>query len=204
MRGLIALLLFVGLAHADDDKKSGFSHHKQFQLSARLAFGLRGIATYDETVYCGDTDTTTTSGFAPVCTGRSPLAIDFEFGYGIKKAIDLFAELRIGVEADFGRTPMMNDGPHEVHLSPGARFFFSEEGRLKVFTTAQFVIDFSSYEDSAGKSLGTDFGVRNMSGIWVDLTRSYGFYGFIGATATAVRWFRFEFEGGVGFQGRYP
>jgi hypothetical protein len=201
MRVLVACaVLLPSFALAED--KPGFSHHKQFQLSARLAFGLRGIATYDED-YCGDTDTSRPTGLARVCTGRSPQAIDFEFGYGLKRTIDLVAELRIGIEQDFGATPGSDDGPRPLHFSPGARFFFSES-RAKFFTTAQLVIDFAGYEDTAGKSLGTDFGVRNMTGLWIDLARSYGFYVFVGETATVARWLRFELEAGVGFQGRYP
>ena len=200
MRGLVACFILVpSLAAAERD----FSHHEQFQLSARFSFGLRGIATYDDT-YCGDIDTSRPSGFAKVCTGRAPLALDLELGYGIKRAIDLIVELRIGLEQDFGATQTSDDGPRPFHLSPGARFFFSEGARSKLFTTAQLVIDFTGYEDPAGKALGTDFGVRNMSGVWIDLARSYGFYVYAGSTATFARWLRFELEAGIGFQGRYP
>ena len=200
MRGLVACVVLVpSLAAADRD----LSHHRQFQLSVRTPFGLRGIATYDDT-YCGDTDTSRPSGFAKVCTGRSPFAVDFELGYGIKRTIDLVLELRVGIEQDFGNTPASDDGPRAFHLSPGARFFFSDEGRSKLFTTAQVVLDFAGYEDAAGEALGTDFGLRNMSGLWIDLERSYGFYVFVGSTATFSRWLRFELEAGLGIQGRYP
>lgn len=192
MRALVLACLIPAAAHADD-----FSHAGQWQVSARLAFGLRGIATYNDD-YCGDTDTSRPSGFAKVCTGRSPIAVDFEVGYGIKRAIDVVLELRIGIENDFGATPGDDDGPRPLHLAPGARFFFSEAGRSKLFTTAQFVIDVADYQG------GTDFGVRNMSGLWFDLGRSYGVYGYVGSTATFARWLRFELEGGIGIQGRYP
>ncbi|MDQ3370467.1 MAG: hypothetical protein M3680_34030, partial [Myxococcota bacterium] len=181
----------------------GYSHHRQFQVSARLAMGLRGIATYDEATYCGDVDASTSSGFAPVCTGRSPLAIDFELGYGIGRKVDLFLELRIGIEQDFGPTPNSDEGPRPFHVSPGARFFFSDAGRSKLFTTAQLVVDLGGYQTSGGEALGADLGVRNLSGLWFDLDRAYGFYVFIGETATFARWLRFELEAGVGIQGRY-
>jgi len=180
------------------------SHHRQFQVSARLATGLRGIATYEDTTFCGDTDASAANGFAPVCTGRSPLAVDFELGYGVTRTVDLFLELRIGIENDFGATPTSDDGPRPFHLSPGARFFFSDGGRSKLFTTAQLVLDFASYEGATGESLGTDVGVRNMSGLWFDLDRGYGVYVFVGETATFSRWLRFELEGGIGLQARYP
>jgi hypothetical protein len=203
MRLVVAVAVALAGGSAWAEEPAGFSHKSQFQVSARLAFGLRGIATYEDTTYCGETDTMRPSGFAAVCTGRAPLALDFELGYGVKRAIDLFLELRIGIESDFGANAS-SDGPHAFHLSPGARFFFREEGRLKLFTTAQLVFDFSGYENAAGESLGTDVGVRNMSGIWIDLTRSYGFYVFGSPTVTFVRWLRFELEAGAGFQFRYP
>lgn len=198
MRALALACVIPAFAHADD-----FSHDRQYQFSARLAFGLRGIATYDDD-YCGDTDSTRPSGFAKVCTGRSPVAVDFELGYGITRAIDVIAELRVGIENDFGATPTDDDGPRPLHVAPGARFFFAEGGRSKLFTTAQLVIDLASYENAAGESLGTDVGVRNMSGLWFDLGRSSGIYGFVGSTATFARWLRFELEAGVGVQVRYP
>jgi len=197
---LFALVILLPAVAAAD----GFSHHKQFELSARLAFGLRGIATYEKTTYCGETDSSTSTGLSRVCTGRSPVVLDFELGYGVKPKIDLFLELRIGLESDFGATPAAGDGPHPFHLSPGARFFFSDTKRIKLFTTAQLVVDFAGYEDAMGNKLGTDFGIRNMSGLWFDLAKSYGIYGFVGETATFARWLRFEFEGGFGFQYRYP
>ena len=200
MRALVALILVSGVAVAEDNDTS---HYKQYELSLRFATGVRGIATYHDD-YCGDTDTSRPSGFAKVCTGRSPIVLDIEFGYGIKRTIDLILEMRVGLETDFARTPVVDDGPRPFHLSTGGRFFFSETGRAKLFTTAQIVFDFAGYEDPMGKDLGTDFGVRNMSGLWFDLARSYGFYAFIGETATFARWLRFEFEGGFGIQGRYP
>ncbi len=202
MRAFIACaVLLPALATADDNDK-GFTHHKQFQISARLPFALRGIATYDED-YCGDTDTSRPTGLARVCTGRSPQSIDFELGYGIKPKVDLLLELRLGIEQDFGPTPASDDGPHVIHLSPGGRFFFSKD-RMKFFTTAQLVIDWTGYENTAGKKLGTDFGVRNVTGLWIDFTRSYGLHVYVGETATFARWLRFELEAGVGIQGRYP
>lgn len=180
-----------------------YSHKGQLLVSARFAVGLRAIATYDNGVFCGDTDPMASSGFAPVCTGRSPFGVDFELGYGVARRVDAFLELRVGIEADFGASSGATEGPRVLHVSPGARFFFSDAGRSKLFTTAQLVIDASGYKDGAGASRGTDYGVRNLSGVWFDLDRAYGFYVFIGETATFSRWLRFELEGGVGIQGRF-
>jgi len=181
----------------------GFSHKGQFEASARLALGLRAIATYDSQDYCGDTDPQGEFGFAPVCTGRAPLSLDLELGYGVGRRVDLLLELRVGLESDIGATPAAGGGPRMLHLSPGARFFFSEGSRSKLFTTAQVVIDFAGYKDAGGADRGNDVGIRNLSGLWIDLKRQYGFYVFVGETATFARWMRFELEGGLGIQGRY-
>ncbi|MBA2543106.1 MAG: hypothetical protein H0V17_25925 [Deltaproteobacteria bacterium] len=178
------------------------SHHKQFLLSIRLVEGLRAIAPYDGE-YCGDTDITRPNQFAAVCTGRTPFSLDLELGYGIAQKIDVFLELRLGLESDFGSSQSDVEGTRQFHISPGARFFFGDAGSSKLFTTAQVVFDMSGYQNLAGAGLGTDFGVRNMNGIWFDLDRAYGFYVFVGETATFSRWLRFELEAGVGVQGRY-
>lgn len=180
------------------------SHKGMFEVSLRTAVGLRAIVSYDKTDYCGATDSSTSTGNAPVCSGRAPFAFDIELGYGISRRVDLFAELRLGLETDFHRTAQSSDvGPRMLHLSPGARFFFSDAKSSKLFTTAQLVFDFAGYKDGAGNDRGNDFGVRNTNGLWFDLEKAYGFYVYLGETATFSRWMRFELELGIGFQGRY-
>jgi hypothetical protein len=181
----------------------GYSHKGQLEASLRLALGLRAIAPYDDQSYCGVTDTSAKNGNAPVCIGRAPFSLDFELGYGIARAIDLIVELRVGLEQDFAASPSLGDGPRMLHLSPGARFFFSDSGKAKLFTTVQLVLDFAGYQDLANKDRGADFGVRNLNGLWFDLDRAYGFYAYVGDTLTAARWMRFELEAGIGIQGRY-
>jgi hypothetical protein len=178
------------------------SHHKQFLLSIRLVEGLRAIAPYDNE-YCGDTDVTRPNQFAAVCTGRTPFSLDLELGYGIGRKIDMFLELRLGLESDFGASQSDVEGTRQFHISPGARFFFADAGSSKLFTTAQFVLDTSGYRNLAGGELKADFGVKNMNGLWFDLDRAYGFYIFVGETASFARWLRFELEAGIGIQGRY-
>ncbi len=179
------------------------THKGQFELSLRLPIGVRAIVPYDDGEYCGKADSQTRSGNAAVCTGRAPFGIDLEVGYGMTARIDLLLELRLGLERDFARVRTASDGPRVFHLSPGARFFFSDAGRTKLFTTAQVVFDFTGYETAAGSSRGTDVGVRNLNGLWVDLHPMYGVYGFVGGTGTMSRWLRAELEFGIGVQGRY-
>lgn len=181
-----------------------FSHEGQFEVSARFGLGYRAIVPYEDNTYCGKTSNDAEGGIAPACVGRAPFALDFELGYGIAAKIDLLLELRLGLEPDFDATPTGDDGPHTFHLSPGARFFFNDAGRSKLFTTAQIVLDISNYKAPGGGDRGADFGVRNLSGLWFDLDRAYGFYVFVGGTAGFVRWFDFQLDAGVGIQGRYP
>ena len=187
---------------APSDHAIGLSHVGQFQVSLRLALGLRAIATYHNE-FCGQANSTASDGNSGVCTGRAPFSLDFEAGYGIARNIDGLVEFRVGIEQDFGATPTASDGGRVFHISPGVRLFFSDIRRIKLFTTAQFVIDASGYKNLAGDRLATDFGVRNLSGLWIDLDRAYGFYAFVGETATFARWLRLELEAGFGVQGRY-
>jgi hypothetical protein len=182
----------------------GYSHKGQIELSLRLPIGLRAIAPYDSANYCGATDASAKFGNAPVCTSRAPFSLDFEVGYGVHRRIDAFVELRVGLEQDFSSTPATTDGPHPFHISPGARFFFGDGGTSKLFTTAQVVFDLAGYKAATGLDRGADLGVRNLNGLWFDVDKAYGFYGYIGETATFARWMRFELEAGIGFQGRYP
>jgi hypothetical protein len=61
------------------------------------------------------------------------------------------------------------------------------------------LIDLSGYG-----TRGTELGARSIEGVWIDVHRTYGFYFFIGETAGFTPWLEGDFEGGFGFQGRYP
>jgi len=197
------LLLFMAVlatpAWAGDEAVSPVRFHKgQFGGSARFGVGARGILTYENTTYCGKSDPQAAHLFASVCAGRAPLALDLEAAYGVTGTIELTLELRIGLESDFGTGPGI-DGPRAFHVAPGARFFFSEADRSKLFIQPMLVFDFSGYDNK-----GNDFGVKGIEGYWIDLHRSYGLYFFVSETLGFSRWLSGSFEGGVGFQGRYP
>ncbi len=181
-----------------------FSHKGQIQASLRLSLGMRAIVAYDDADYCGETDSMSGTGNKAVCTGRVPFSFDLEVGYGIARKIDLIAEFRIGIEEDFTATLTgAGDGPRMFHFSPGARFFFSDAKTMKLFTTAQLVFDFAGYKDQAGQDRGADFGVRNLNGPWLDLDRAYGFYAYVGETATFGRWLLTQLEIGAGVSARF-
>lgn len=215
---LLLVVAFTGAAHADIapvpspapakpaapvPEAVRLSHYKQFLASIRFSLGMQGIKPYDDDVFCGDEDATRARGFAAACVGRTPFAMDLELGYGAGRKIDVFLAIRIGLESDFGENQTSTDKPHPFNLSPGARFYFSDEGKFKLFTTAQAVLDTTGYKNASGGGLSTDFGFRNMNGLWFDLERAYGVYAFVAEEATFARWLRFEFEAGIGVQGRY-
>jgi hypothetical protein len=190
---IVVLWAAASGALADDLDPEITSHKGQFGLSARLGVGVRAIATYERDVFCGsDVDDR-------VCTGRAPMSLDLEAAYGIKDSIELTFELRIGLESDFGAAPGTS-GPRPFHIAPGARFFFAEAKRTKLFVQPALVFDFASY----GQRDGNDFGVRGIEGFWIDLHRSYGLYVYVAETIEFSRWLSGGFEAGVGFQGRYP
>jgi hypothetical protein len=188
---------------APAEEPESTDHRRQFGLSARFAYRLRGIATYDNEDYCGERSAETGSGFAAVCMERAPMTLDLELSYGIARRKELLVEFRLGLERDFGAFPGA-EGPRPLLIAPGARFFFSEAKTAKLFTTIQGVLDFSGYEDASGEGRGMDYGFRNVSGLWFDLHHAYGFYIFMAETLTFQRWLAGELELGVGFQGRYP
>ena len=188
---------------AAGDAPVSFSHQGQIQVSLRLALGMRAIIPYDKGEYCGTADSGSTNGNAAVCTGRAPFSFDLEAAYGVAKKIDALVELRFGLETDFGAAAGLSDGPRIFHLAPGARFFFSDAKTSKVFTQIQLLFDFTGYADVGGSKRGSDFGVRNLNGLWFDLDRAYGFYGYVGETATFSRWLRFELEVGLGVSARF-
>jgi len=201
MRVILALLVAATPAWADAPAET--FHKNQFGLSLRFGIGARGIATYDNTVYCGTADPKAQYGNASVCSGRTPIAIDLEPSYGITSSIELTLELRIGIERDFGGSPGV-DGPRPLHIAPGARFFFSESGRSKLFVQPELLFDFEDFKSASGVDRGNDFGFRGLEGFWLDLHHSYGIYFYVAESAEFSRWFLGTFEGGVGFQGRYP
>jgi hypothetical protein len=199
----LAVVAAAAPAHADSiDEPPATFHQGQVGFSARLGLGFRGIAPRNDMLYCGVTDSTARYGYAPVCTGREPLAIDLEAAYGVAQHIELLFELRVGLEKDFGATPG-TDGPRPLSIAPGARFFFSEAKHTKLFVQPMVLVDLASYQTTAGNR-GTEWGLRGLEGYWIDFHRTYGMYVFIGESAQFSPWLQAEFEGGVGIQGRYP
>jgi hypothetical protein len=210
---VVAVLCAPGAARADDDgdnpglitpqKKTPPAsvregHDHQLGVGLQLAVGMRAINPYSN-LYCGTVGNNGSSNEA-YCLARVPMTLDFELSYGVKPSLEAMLEVRIGVERDFGATPSATDGPRIHQLAPGARFFFSESGRSKFFSTAQAVLDVTDYATANG----ADLGVRNVNGFWFDVQRSYGVYVFFGEEVGFTRWLSASLEAGLGIQGRYP
>jgi len=174
-------------------------HHHQLGLALQIPVGIRAIIPYDGE-YCGSRGENESAN-AEACLGRQPFTLDFEIAYGLKPNLELLLELRIGLERDFGPTAAMDDdGPRLFHWSPGAKWYFSDAGTSKLFSTAQIAFDHTSYDNEAG----TDFALRNVNGLQLDLHPSYGVYFFVAEEMAFRRWLTIGVEFGAGIQGRYP
>jgi len=202
------LLLATSAAFADEDdvEKAGNSHRGQVGVSVQLGTGYRVLFPYNEE-YCGQL--TSDGGPKSVCTGRSPFFVDFGLSYGVSSAIELIAELRLGMEDDFeGRNG--HAGPKALAYAAGVRIFVDAEGQLKFFSTLEGVIESTDYSQTTAGNGGValensaDFGFRNVNGVLFDLHRTFGIYAHFGETATFSNWLRFELHGGLGVQARFP
>ncbi|MCA9674247.1 MAG: hypothetical protein H6708_21950 [Kofleriaceae bacterium] len=192
-------------ADPDEPGEPRFKDHRhQFGIGLQIPVGLRVIKPYEDE-YCGQRDTNEGSGNAKVCVGRVPATLDFEIAYGLKPNLELLFELRLGLERDFGPTYATTDnGPRLFQWSPGVKFYFSDAGVSKLFSTVQLAFDNTGYDKPAGTSRGMDFIVRNVNGLQLDLHPSYGLYVYIGEELGLKRWMWFTGEFGIGIQGRYP
>src|SRR5437868_3386395 len=129
---IVAIVVSATPAWADDTVNPVTFHKGQIGFSARFGIGARGILTYDSMNYCGKEDPQAKYGHASVCTGLAPLAIELEGSYGVAKSVELTLEVGIGIQRDFG-VDQSTPGPRPFFLAPGARFFFSEAARSKLF-----------------------------------------------------------------------
>jgi hypothetical protein len=179
-----------------DEDEPSFTHKGQVELHLQGVMGYRSIVTYDEE-FCGDLKDNGEN--RSTCYGRSPFGFDVGLGYGVLSMLEVFLEMRLGVERDIGLNPNM-DGPRMVALAPGVKAYLGRIGEMAFFSTLQFPIDFTSF-DQVDKN---DFGLRNVNGLQLDLHRTFGLYVMFGEEVSWRRWLRFEIEAGLGIQARFP
>ena len=163
-------------------------HKDHFGIALLPGSGFRIIAPYKEGISCGQLQNR-------VCTGRIPFFIDAQPSFGFARHWDVIVDLRFGVEADF-------NGSHDFSVAPGLRYWVDPELATKFFATIQGVYDLNPPHDPRIKDY--DFGVRNANGFMFEVMRNLGFYLQFGETVGFVRWLRFEVDGGVGVQARFP
>jgi hypothetical protein len=163
-------------------------HKDQFGVELMPGTGYRIIAPYKDGISCGQQANR-------VCTGRLPFFLDVQPSFGISRHWDVVVDLRFGLETDFNQA-------HEFEVAPGFRYWVDPDLSAKFFTTIQGVYDLSPQHDPGVKDY--DFGVRNANGFMYEVMRNLGFYLQFGETLGLVRWLRFEVDGGVGVQARFP
>lgn len=169
-------------------KPPALDHRDQFGLSLLPGTGYRVIAPYKDGIPCGQQNTR-------VCSGRLPFFLEVQPSFGFGRHWDLIVDLRFGVEADFSQS-------HEFSVAPGFRYWVDPELPAKFFATLQGVYDLNPQHDPGVKDY--DFGVRNANGFMLEVMRNLGFYLQFGETLGLVRWLRFEVDGGIGIQARFP
>lgn len=177
-----------------------YSHRNQVGIQFQLGTGYRAIAPYREE-FCGQRKSNGEN--RAFCTGRSPAFLDVGLSYGVTSSLELLVEFRIGLESDFTPIGSAADAPRPLMLAPGLKLYIDDAGSTKFFSTLQVAFDFTDYTASGAED-GTDVGVRNVNGLLIDLHRTFGVYAHAGLTIGFVRWLRFEVEGGLGMQARFP
>jgi hypothetical protein len=182
-------------AHAPDPRKRfpriqppSLLHKDQFGVSVLPGTGFRIIAPYKDGISCGQ-------GINRVCTGRLPFFMEAQPSFGFARHWDVIVDLRFGIEADF-------NGSHQFAVAPGIRYWVDAELPTKFFATFQGIYDLNPQHDPGIKDY--DFGVRNANGFMFEVMRNLGFYLQFGETLGLVRWLRFEVDGGIGVQARFP
>jgi hypothetical protein len=169
-------------------KQPSLVHLDQFGLSVMPGSGYRIIAPYQDNVPCGQAN-------KRVCTGWIPFFVDVQPSFGLGRHWDAIVDLRFGVAADFS-------GSHDFSVAPGFRYWVDPELSTKFFTSFQGVYDLNPQSQPGTKDY--DIAVRNANGFMFEMMRNLGFYLQFGETFGFVRWLRFEVDGGIGIQARFP
>jgi hypothetical protein len=169
-------------------KQPSLVHLDQFGLAVLPGSGYRIIAPYHDMVPCGQLN-------KRVCTGWIPFFIEVQPSFGLSRHWDALVDLRFGVAADFSQS-------HQFAVAPGFRYWVDPDLDAKFFATFQGVYDVNPQHDPGTKDY--DVGVRNANGFMFEVMRNLGFYLQFGETIGFVRWLRFEIDGGIGVQARFP
>jgi hypothetical protein len=115
--------------------------------------------------------------------------------FGITPWLEVLLDVRFSPEADFTDT-------RAYQFSPGLKFYAGARERLKIYGTAQLLLDFQQQvEGTAVRAF--DAGVRSAVGLQFDFNRHVGLMAQGGVTLGFARWFSFAVNIGLGVQARY-
>jgi hypothetical protein len=169
------------------------NHFRQVGVSIMPGTGYRILVPYQEVMPCGDS-----SGNASkrVCTHILPFFLDLQLSYGFHPRLDFIVDLRFAVQRD----PAASPDSHEFALAPGVRYWLDQGVALKFYVTGQAIYDYTDYIQ-VSKS---DFALRNADGLMYDAIKNVGFFFQVGWTMGFARWYRLEFDTGLGVQVRFP
>lgn len=200
--GFLALLVPTRAVADEFDHTKQFTHNGQFGVQAQSGLGFRFIAPYDSaTEYCGQLKDDGTNENKPVCSKRSPITLDLGLSYGVSQSLEVFVEARLGLQNDIPASATSTaDGPKQRAYSGGVKYYIRDAGLTKFFSSVQFIVDVTDFKQVDK----TDYGIRNTNGLQFDFHRTLGVYFYFGETVAFARWFRFEFDTGVGLQIRVP
>ena len=168
------------------------NHFQQGGISLMPGTGYRVVVPYKDNLSCGDSGP---NGYKRVCSHILPFFLDLQLSYGFHPRVDLIVDLRFALQKD----PAPGAG-HEFALAPGVRYWMDQGVAVKFYATGQLVYDYTNFL-YVSKS---DFAIRNAEGLMYDAIKNLGFFFQVGWTMGFARWYRMEFDTGLGVQIRFP
>jgi hypothetical protein len=169
------------------------NHFGQGGISIMPGTGYRVIIPYKDGISCGSLSDNRNRR---VCTHLLPFFLDLQLSYGLHPRLDLIVDLRFALQQD-----PATFHSHQFVLAPGIRYWLDQGVALKFYATGQFVYDYTDYGHEVSNN---DYGLRNADGLMYDAIKNVGFFFQVGWTMGFSRWFRMEFDTGLGVQLRFP
>ena len=169
------------------------NHFGQGGISLMPGTGYRVIIPYKDGIHCGSLSDNVNRR---VCTTLLPVFLDLQLSYGLHPRLDLIVDTRFALQED----PATYHS-HQFVLAPGVRYWLDQGVALKFYATGQFVYDYTGY---GGVVSNNDYGLRNADGLMYDAIKNVGFFFQVGWTMGFSRWYRMEFDTGVGVELRFP
>ncbi|HTM22921.1 MAG TPA: hypothetical protein VL172_20500 [Kofleriaceae bacterium] len=201
LRGAIALTVLTALTapvFADDKLKAldetdedYEKHQGQVGLHVKVGTGYRAIFR-DADEYCGKTG-------EDLCNERAPVHMELGVAYRLLERLEAFFEVRVGLERDFGASATERGARTRAYM-PGLKVYFKDAGTAKFWSSLAFCVDTTHYPQKPE----TDYGVKLTNAFQFDPHRTFGVFFYFGPVFAWQRWLRFELEGGLGIQARFP